>query len=956
MCQAKLLKTKKLWLAERVGFVHLRASTSALCATADKSLRWISSCQWANLRETLVTRPANRTRERSERLAKVGGEGGIRTHHDPLDSVSCRFYSAAIAVNARDAVAPCTGLHRHRSSAAGRPGALVEFAENVSLGPIESKMPMNDLRLAVRSFRAAPIVTGVAVLSLALGIGASTAIFSLTNSLLLRKLPVRDPGALVLVTDATAPGVRAYAPRVWESFQRIVDVFDGTLAWSPTEFNLVPRGAAQIVSGAWVSGSYFGTLGISPLLGRALAESDDRRNGGVDGPVAVISHAFWQRHYGGAPDVVGRSLTLDGVSFTVVGVTPPRFSGLDVGRRADVLVPFGAATLMTEPNLQVTIMARRRADQTVDAATVALRRLQPQIREASLPQDARWRQQDIDGYLRDGFVLLPGATGASRLRLRYERPLALLMAVVALVLLIASANIANLLLARAVDRRRELQVRAALGASRWRLIRGLLTESLVITAAGAALGIALASSASRIVVQQLSTRINPIDLDVSIDSTVALFAIAVTGLVTLISGIVPALRVTAWLRPSLLRSSDLTEGGRLFGPSAGLIVAQVALSLVLVVGAGLFLRTFSSLTAVPLGFEPERVLMAGVRAADARVPPGQRLQMFQQVRDAVRSVPGVADAALSFLTPVMGPILLRPIEVADGATAERDRLASVNLVSPGWFRTLGTPIVAGRELVDADLANTTPVVVVNEAFARKFLKQSNPIGQVVRFGIVGPNAGSAEVVGVARDAVYSSLREPPPPTVYFPLAQLQRVPPALLTLTVRSEAPSPLQLSRSIAAAVATVDPDAALTFLPLTEQINASVAQERILALLSGFFGGFAVLLAGLGLFGVTSYSVSRRRREIGIRMALGAAPGGVMRLVFGRVCLMIAAGVVIGAGMSIWATRFTTSLLFGLEPRDPATFAYAAALLVGAGLLAALPPAWHASHVDPSVALRSE
>jgi putative ABC transport system permease protein len=248
---------------------------------------------------------------------------------------------------------------------------------------------MNDLRSAVRSLRATPIVSGVAVLSLALGIGATTAIFSLTNSLLLRKLPVRDPRALVLITDATVPGVRAYSLGVSESFRRFVDVFDGILAWSATDLNLVPRGQAQIVSGAWVSGSYFETLGVSPLLGRTLGESDDRPNGGVDGPVAVISHAFWQRQYGAAPEVIGRSLMLDGVSFTVVGVMPQRFSGLDVGRRADVIVPFGAVALMPgRDNLQITIMARRRANQTVEAATVALRRLQPHLREASLPQAA----------------------------------------------------------------------------------------------------------------------------------------------------------------------------------------------------------------------------------------------------------------------------------------------------------------------------------------------------------------------------------------------------------------------------------------------------------------------------------------------------------------------------------------------------------------------------------------
>jgi predicted permease len=469
------------------------------------------------------------------------------------------------------------------------------------------------------------------------------------------------------------------------------------------------------------------------------------------------------------------------------------------------------------------------------------------------------------------------------------------MAVAALVLLIASANITNLLLARATDRRRELQVRAALGASRWRLIRGLLAESLVIATVGATLGVALASSGSSLVLRQFSTRINPIYLDVSIDSTVALFAIAVTGLVTLLAGTVPAVRSTQLLHSDFLRTTAPSEGGRFFGPSAALIVLQVALSVVLVVGAGLLLRTFTSLMTVPLGFEPERVLMAAVTAADTRVPPSQRLVRFQRVRDAVRAVPGVADAAFSFLTPVAGPILLRPIE--GRAISERERMSSVNFVSPGWFRTLGTRIVAGREFVDADRAGTSPVVVVNETFVRKFLNSSNPLGQVVKIGIVGPNAGAAEVVGVAGDAVYSTLREPAPPTVYFPLAQLQSAPPASLTLTVRSEAASPLHMARSVAAAIGTIDPDAALTFRPLTEQIDASLAQERILALLSGFFGGFAVLLAGLGLFGITAYSVSRRRREIGIRMALGAAPGGVIRLVFGRVCPMIAAGVVIGA-----------------------------------------------------------
>jgi putative ABC transport system permease protein len=811
-------------------------------------------------------------------------------------------------------------------------------------------MLMHDLRLAVRSLRATPVVSVIAVLSLALGIGANTAIFSLVNGLLLRELPVRDPGALVLVTDGTVPGVRAYAYAVWDSFRRYVDLFDGALA---------RRGQTQWIDGVWVSGSYFEALGVPPMLGRTLIDADDQPGGGRDGPVAVITYGFWQQRFGGAADAIGRTLALDGVPFTIVGVTPPRFSGLDVGHTVDVFVPFGTASLLRgHESPPVTLMARLRAGQTREAAMVGLRRVQPQIREASLPRGTNWRTQDLDAYLRDGFVLLPGATGHSRLRLKYERSLLMLMVVVALVLLIACANIANLLLARTIDRQHELQVRIALGAGRWRLVRGLLAESLALAVAGAMVGTLMASWGSRLLVRQLSTPANPIDLDLSIDSHVAAFTITLTAAVTLLFGIAPALRAMNVLSCGSLRASHQVASGQTrLGPSAALIVAQVALSVVLLVGAGLFLQTFLSLIAVPLGFEPDRVLIASVNADDARARPDQRLPLFERTREAIRSLPGVADAAFSFLTPVSGPILLRPVEPAGGSSLpERERLSSVNLVSPGWFRTLGTPIVAGREFTDADRAGATPVVVVNQAFARKFLTGEDRLGRMVTVGIVGPNAGSAEVVGVAADAVYSSLREPAPPTLYFPLAQLRNAPPASLTLSVRSARGSALGLARSVAAAIGSVNPEAVLTFRPLADQINASLAQERVLAMLSGFFGGLAALLAGLGLFGVTLYSVSRRRREIGIRIALGAAPNAVLRLVLGRVFLLVGIGVVIGAGVSLWATQFVASLLFGLEPRDPLTVAGAVVLLIGVGVLAALPPAWHAARLDPAVVLRSE
>jgi hypothetical protein len=348
--------------------------------------------------------------------------------------------------------------------------------------------------------------------------------------------------------------------------------------------------------------------------------------------------------------------------------------------------------------------------------------------------------------------------------------------------------------------------------------------------------------------------------------------------------------------------------------------------------------------------------MAGVSADLERVPASDRLRMFERVRETVRATPGVADAAFSFLTPVSGPILLRPIASDVGSRGGAERLASVNLVSPGWFRTLGTPIVAGREFTDADHGGAQPVVVVNEAFVRTFMKAARPLGQIVSIGIIGPNVGAAEVVGIAGDAVYASLREPPPPTIFFPLAQLRIAPPASLTLTVRAQAGSPLALTGSIAAAVATVNPDAVLSFRPLTEQITAARAQERVLALLSGGLGAIAVLLAGLGLFGVTAHAVARRLREIGIRMALGARPRDVVGRVLGRVLVMTGMGVAPGVLVSFWSAPLIASLLFGLEPRDPLTVAAAAAVLVAAGVLAALPSAWRAARVDPAIVLRAE
>ncbi len=821
---------------------------------------------------------------------------------------------------------------------------------------------MPDLRLALRSLRATPVVTTVAVLSLALGIGANTAIFSLVNSLLLRSLPVKQPQQLVMISDAS-PGGSDWTYPIWDQIRQRPQLFDAAFAWSSNRFNLASGGETEYVDGLWASGGMFETLGVPAVLGRTFTGADDRRGGGPDGAVAVISYGFWQRRFGGAAGAVGRTLAVERVPFTIVGVTPPDFFGPEVGRTFDIALPIGDEPLIRgqETFLDgrsiwwLSIMARLRSGQSTDAATAALRAVQPQIREATPPG---WQPNELQRYLKDPFTLKPAATGDSTLRRRYQQPLMTIMAVVILVLLIACANIANLLLTRAAARRHELSVRVALGASRWRLVRQLLTESLVLASAGAALGLLIARWATLLLVAQLSTATNHVFLDLALDWRVLGFTIGVTVTTALLFGTVPAFRAGG-VEPM----EAIKEQGRgspsdaKVGLASVLVAAQVALSVVLVVAAGLFVRTFSALAHLDLGFEQQHVLVVNVNALRTQIAPDDRLAVFERARAAVRALPGVSDAALSVVTPVSGMSWNNRIVVSDAPVLpERQSLAFMNGITPTWLATFGTPLLAGRHFSDHDVKESSRVAIVNQTFVRKFLNGANPIGHTVRTLGFHTEEPPKEIVGVVADAVYRNLREPIPATMYVPITQRddQPVPFPSVALSVRSASGSPALLAKSITAAIATVNPDLALTFRPLAEQVNASLTQERIVAILSGFFGGLALLLAGLGLYGVTSYAVSRRRTEIGIRMALGAAPSGVVRLVLARVSGLVGIGIIAGAAVSAWAARFVAALLYGLEPRDPATLAGAAVVLAAVGALAGWLPARRASRIDPAQVLR--
>lgn len=822
-----------------------------------------------------------------------------------------------------------------------------------------------DLRIAVRSLRATPIVTAVAILSLALAIGANTAIFSILNGLVLRTLPVREPERLVLVSDVpTRP--RAWSYPLWEQIRQRPELFDGSAAWSAFRFNLASGGETQFIDGVYTSGTFFDTLGVRAVLGRTFSEADDQRGGGPDGPVAVIGYSFWQRHFGGAADVIGRSLRVEGVPFTIVGVTPPEFFGTEVGRTFDVVVPIGAEPLIRGAgsfldqagSTWLRIIARLKPGQSVDAATVGLRGVQAQIRAATMGELVTLGDKGvIERYLKRPFTVFPAPNGHSELRGSYERPLVAIMVVVTLVLLIACVNIVNLLLARAIAKRHELSVRLALGASRWQLVRQLLAESLVLSSAGAALGLTIAAWSSRLLVRQLSTPGNQVFLDLSIDARILGFTVLVSAVTTLLFGTLPAFRTSSVAPGDALKDHGRgASSHRRRGLAGWLIVAQVALSVVLVVAAGLFIRSLARLTGRQLGFQADQVLVVTIDSPRAIVDRAERIHLYEGVLDRVREVPNVADAAISLVTPFGSAGFTPPVKM-EGVESPSPLLEVWgNLVSPGWFRTYGTPVIAGRDFTNRDRSGAPRVAIVNEALARRFF-DGRALGRTIA---LFPNSAMKmppmEIVGIVADAV-GDLHAPEPLNWYVPIDQFD--PPRFpddrtFRLSVRSRTGLPALLTNGVAAAVASVDPRLSLTFLPLSDQVRVSVTRERVTALLAGSFGALALLLAGLGLYGVTAYGVSQRRIEIGIRMALGAPPSGVVRIVLARISRLVGVGVLVGVGASLWASRFVTPLIYGLEPRDPVTLIGAVLVLAVIAGLAAWLPARRAVGIDPAAVLR--
>ena len=817
-----------------------------------------------------------------------------------------------------------------------------------------------DLRDAWRSLRATPVVAAICVLSLALGIGANTALFSILNSLLLKSLPVQDPARLVLIDDGS------WTNPIWEQIRdRQSEVFDGAFAWCSLRFDLSMHGESDFVPGAYASGDMFEVLGVAPVLGRTFTARDDVRGGGPDGPVAVISESLWRQRFGGTNDVIGRTITLSRQPFTIIGVLPAHFFGPEIGRAGDVIVPIateaiidGAGSMLDKRSAWwLDIMARLKPGQTIDAAATALRGIQPQVRAATIPEN--WGKKDQNEYLSPPFTLVSAATGESNLRTKFERPLTILLVVVGLVLVIACANIANLLIARASARRHELSLRLALGATRWRIAAQLLLESLILALAGAAAGLFIAQWASQLLVRQLATSASTVTLDLAIDWRVLMFTTGVAVVTAVIFGLAPAAGVGRIAPSEALkeRGRGVTGDAR-FGVRNMLVIAQIGLSLALVVGAGLFVHTFATLTSRPAGFNADGLLLAQVDVRRSAVAPDGRLALYERLREAAAAVPGVSMVTASIVTPVGNIRWNMEVDVPDGPKlVGRERLSWVNAITPGWFATYGTRLEGGRDFDERDRKGAPAVAIVNDAFVRKFFPNvASPIGRTFNERLPDASNTSYEIVGVVEDSAYTSLRSEPSPIVYEPLAQTDDAKGSALSYSLRVRSTSTAGITRALASAFENVDGGVSVRFETLASQLRSSLTQERLLAMLAGFFGALALVLSALGLYGVTSYAVGRRRAEIGIRLALGATRGGIVTLVLGRVGWLVGLGIAGGAALSLWLAKYVSTLLYGVQSRDPWTLAGAATVLGAVGLLAGWLPAHRASRVDPTTALRTE
>lgn len=810
-----------------------------------------------------------------------------------------------------------------------------------------------DLRYAIRTIPANRAFSAAAILSLALGIGANTAIFTLIDALLLRSLPVPNPTSLVKLqfAEQDQTGDRFSYPVVRALGER-TDIFSGVGGFGGDSFNVSSGDDSQRVSGAWVTGGFYRTLGLQPFAGRFLTDNDDRLG---NPPTSVLSYGYWENRFSGDLGAVGRSILIEGKPVTIVGISPKGFTGVNIGEAADITLPLAALPQLFPEHARaleagrpwMMLLARPRTDISMAQAKARLRVIWPQMTSIDTPfMDAKHAQ----ALLTSSIDLVSGATGFSRLRDQFRRPLLVLIAITGLVLLIACANFVNLLLARGATRRKEIALRFAMGASSWRLLRQLLTESLLLSAAGAALGIGLARVCSRLLITLLSSgRPEPLLLDVRPDVRVLLFTTSVAFITGILFGFVPALRATeAGPGAALKGGSRIGSRSRLLPM---LVASQIALSLVLLIGAGLFVRTLENLERFDSGFRSQGVLLVKLDPRRAGYKDARLTALYEELLHRFEHLPGVSSASLSSHTPLGGSTWSDPVSI-NGQPPTKESM-HLNLVAPRYFETMGTPLVLGREFSEGDRTGAAGVAIVNETFVRRFV-EGRPLGQ--RISIPNPRYPSFEVVGVVRDTLSQSLREPAPPSVYLPALQYpEMIGSAAFELRTDASLPLTASLVRDELRARFSAIP-AQVQVEPLTEQVLRTLNRERMLAALGTCFGALALILAAVGLYGLLGYMVARSTNEIGIRMALGATHEDVLSWVLWRALRLVGCGIAAGIPVAWAGARLISSMLFGLHANDPVTALIALTVLMATALAAAFLPARRASRIDPMVALRHE
>jgi predicted permease len=831
---------------------------------------------------------------------------------------------------------------------------------------------IQDLRYGARMLLKNRVFTVVAVLTLGLGIGANTAVFSLIDALMLRSLPVASPEQLALFGRGESIGLtNAFPNRSWDLFSypffqdvnRRKDIFSGVAAIQSISSNLHGRirgagtgGEIEQMEAQLVSGNYFAVLGVGPALGRVLSDDDDQSAGGH--PVAVLSHHWWRSRFGGDPAIIGKSIAVGETSFTIIGVAAREFYGTTVGASPDLWVPLAMDSLIppnwtgrNEPlNQALNLIGRLQPGVSREQANIALNLLFKQtLRSIAGAQASPEREQAI---AQARIELTPAGRGISRLRREFSAPLQILMAVVGVVLLVACANVANLLLARASVRQQEFALRAALGAGRGRILRQLFTESLLLATLGGAFGIFLAWWGSQVILRMVSSGPEALPLDVTPNARVLAFTLLSSAIAASLFGIVPAFRASRTNLNSTLKtgkSAASVSARNQMGKT--LIAAQVALSLLLLVGAGLFIRTLINLERVDTGFQTEQAIVVETDMSVAGMPANAAMAtLYRSVEEKIKAVPGVEAASFAMMTFSPGTWSTRAFTRSAVQLEGRERRIVNNVIGPDYFHAMGLPILLGRGFGPEDAEKSQRVAVVSESFVRRFFQNESPIGR--RFGIGAPErADDIEIIGVVKDALYQDLRAEPSPAAFYPYTQSLGY---WNNLIVRYQG-TPGAVIPGVRRAIKEANPNLPVDRVtPLTEQVSRTLTDQKLIAHLAGFFGLLTLTLACIGLYGALSYSVARRTHEIGVRMALGARARDVRRLVMREALTPVLIGVAFGVPAALGAAQLASTLLFGLKATDPWTILGATLLLILVAALAGYLPARRASRTDPMIALR--